>query len=508
MPGSMVLARVERGLGECVRVGLGECVLCRVCREPCRENNNNNNYNNNNNNNNNEEDTPVLVSFDPEERVTEEVALGQLAGLSAVQEAALVAAASGDLGALADPVQNIFQAFRDGSLAPNLEAVAAAGLEEVVPQAKTAALLRGETAGVWDVKALEYLARFLRMDITDEEIMDNYARGIDSGWASLRTGLLAAAEAHRVAFHVLVAQKCLDGLRALDVCSMVRTALAEKAAEVERLLAETKAARDAVLDGSAKQEIVAEYLAAVKKGVNGYLAAHGYDFKVVPPNYTEAPPADMERVITNAAACRSAAASTEFRQIVRIICDAAYIKVDAWASNAAAVLARKFDLRDASPDVAPQTVFAEARPAVEALAKEKPDSKTTRRYVDLLKDADYFAAMKAADAPGFEGSQQNQQNQQKQGQGEAGEYVVSIHIAAKNRLMLYEEECMTVVDIWGTKEQKKRAVIVGTDKEVRRIPESELRITANTPSSPDKVIDMTLPPSASKILSTKAPGVV
>ena len=487
--GAMVLARIERG-GECVRVALGDSVLCRVVREPAKPG---------------DDDCPVLVSFDPTERLTEEVPLGVLTVLTHVHEAALVAAQSGDFGALADPAENIYRHFRDEALAANVVTVAMGGLEEVLPPAKTEALLRGEMAGVWDIKALEYVARFFKMEITDQEIMDNYARGIDGAWDAHRAGVLAAAAARTVSFNVLVADANVAALRGLTLCGMVRRALAERTAAAEKVVAETKAARDAILAGESKQAMMAEYLAAVKKGVNGFLAARGYDFDLIPPNYTEAPPADRDRVVANLGVCREATRDPELRQIIKIVCDAAYIKIDAWVSGAAAVLAKKFEIKaDGTTDV--RSVFAEVRPRLEALVKEKPDSKTTKRYAAVLEDVDYFLAMKRADEElSAKSEERGVAVLGECGDERSGEFVMSIHAAAKNRLKMIEEECITVVEIWGTEDQKRRAKDVGTEREVKMIPEAELVIVKNVPENPDAVVDMTLPQCAERILSMEAP---
>lgn len=494
--GAMVLARVERG-GDCVRAVLGDSVLCRVCREPAKPG---------------DDDCPVLVSFDPEERHAEEVPLGVLTVLTHVHEAALVAAQSGDFGALADPAENIYRQFRDETLAPNIVTVAMGGLEEVLAPEKTEALLRGASAGVWDIKSLEYVARFFKMEITDKEIMDNYARGLSAAWDEHRAGLLAAAAAHAVSFNVLVEDANLAALRGLTLCGMVRRAVAERAAAVEKVVAETKAARDAILAGESKQTMMNEYLAATKKGVNGFLAARGYDFALIPPNYTEAPPADRERVVENLRVCRAAARDPELRQIIKIVCDAAYIKIDAWVSGAAAILAKKFEVKaDASTDV--RSILAAVRPGLDALLKEKPDSKTTKRYAAVLEDVEYFLSMKKADEELNAKSEErgipvlsSEDNGSGSGGGMMpGEYIMSIHAAARNRLKMTEEECLTVVDIWGSEDQKRRARDVGTEREVRLIPEAELVVVKNVPENPDAVVDMTLPQAAGRILSMEAP---
>lgn len=478
--GAMVLARIDRG-GEPIRVGLGDSVLCRVMRNPAKPD---------------DDDCPVLVSFDPQERYAQEVPLGVLTVLTHAHEAALVTVQSGDFGALADPAENIYRYFRDEVLAENLVAVAVGGLADVLPPEKAEALLRGQWNGVWDIRSLEYVAKFFRMEITDKEVLENYANGLDSKWDEYRAGVLDAVTAHKVSFHILVCSTNIEALRSLTLCGLIRRAVAEKAAEVEKVVAELKTTRDEILAGGSKQTMMNEYLAAVKKGLRGFLSARGYDFDVIPQNYIDAPPTDKERVVTNLGVCREAAVAPELQQIIKIVCDAAYFKIDAWISGATAILAKKLEVKDVGPDDVPGAIAA-VRPKVEAMVREKPDSKTAKRYVSLLEDIDYFVAMKKADDAISSGAVKP---------GEAAEYVMSIHAAAKSRLKLIEEECVTVIDIWGTPEQKKRAVDVGTDREIKRIPLEELKVVKNVQPSPDTIIDMTLPPNAQRVLSKKAPG--
>ena len=187
-------------------------------------------------------------------------------------------------------------------------------------------------------------------------------------------------------------------------------------------------------NSSAKNELTQWYLKEVHEAADALMDARGVIADAVPDNYMEEAPPCIDNVRRNSNICCAIAAHAQTdpdtRARVKKLCDTVYPRIDAYARQVKEVLALELGITQKDNPAFMEEV--QKRVAAAVTAGERPAAHWKR----MVADVDYIEQMEA-----LEGSTEPA----------ASKDIVPISGLLFSRITRRENECKTVLQIWGTR---------------------------------------------------------
>lgn len=190
----------------------------------------------------------------------------------------------------------------------------------------------------------------------------------------------------------------------------------------------------AIHNGSAKNELTQWYLKEVREAADALMSARGVIADAVPDNYMEEPPPCIDDVRRNSHICSAisshAQTDSDTRARVQKLCDTVYPRIDNYARQVREVLALELGISQQGNAAFMEEVRTRVSAAV--AAGERPAA----HWKQMVADVEYIEQMKALE---------------QSTEPAASKDIVPISGLFFSRISRRENECKTVLQIWGNR---------------------------------------------------------
>lgn len=187
-------------------------------------------------------------------------------------------------------------------------------------------------------------------------------------------------------------------------------------------------------NGSAKNELTQWYLREIHEAADALMSARGVIAGAVPDNYMEEAPPCIDDVRRNSHICSAIASHAQTdrdtRACVKKLCDTVYPRIDSYARQVKEVLALELGITQQDNPAFMDEV--RTRVAAAVTAGERPAA----HWKQMIADIDYIERMKELE---------------ESTEPAASKDIVPISGLFFSRITRQENECKTVLQIWGTR---------------------------------------------------------